>query len=319
MDRLLGTFLDYYNQQDFRVFQNAFALKLYGILETSYSNSDNEVKIVDDMCEAIKGEKFKNLKFYAEKIHGSRSYVKFYNQNKSTTTELADMVIISVATKQREIIYEKTAFIQNKKESSKNNWKIDQDQLYLLHNFPIFKGEKGIIRQNFDDNVVFQNHSETLGNYGLFKSPGEMILVNALSVFKLLRRDKILFSDLRKYLPTKNTNFSFPLVDYSSLDELLFGTTNNFPKYGFPFLNLPFLGNSIVSFNIYEFIRNWSLFNIGEVVSVADKVEDNDLCRFNRILLHNAGFSEFINLRTEIQDYNLEDNLAIMVAHLNLD
>jgi len=93
------------------------------------------------------------------------------------------MVIISVATKDREIVYEKTAFIQNKKEDSENVWKIDQDQLYLLHNFPTFKGEKGIFRKNFNDDVVFQHYSETLGNYGLFQSPGEMILTNAFTVF----------------------------------------------------------------------------------------------------------------------------------------
>ena len=129
MDRLLKTFSDYYNRQDFRTFQNNLARKVYETLGTSYSNSDGEVKIVTDMCNAINGETFGKLKLLATKIHGSRSFVEFHNQDKPTTKELADMVIISVATKDREIVYEKTAFIQNKKEDSENIWKIDQDQL----------------------------------------------------------------------------------------------------------------------------------------------------------------------------------------------
>jgi hypothetical protein len=319
MNQLLETFSDYYSQQDFRRFQNTLARKVYETLGTSYSNSNGEVKIVTDLCEVINDESFGKLKFYAKKIHGSRSFVEFHNQGKPTTKELADMVIISVATRDREIVYEKTAFIQNKKEDTVNSWKIDQDQLYLLHNFPTFKGERGIFRKNYSNEVIFQNHSETLGNYGLFKSPGEMILVNALTVFRLQQDDKISFSDVRKYSHTKNNNFSFPLVDFPFWDEMLYRYFKHFPKYGFPFLNLPFLGNSIVLFNIYEFIRNWSLFNIGEVVSVCDKVANYDLRDFNRILLRNAGLSDFINLKTENQEYKFDNNLAIMVAHINLD
>jgi hypothetical protein len=319
MNRLLETFSDYYSRQDFRSFQNSLAQKVYETLGTSYSNSDGEVKIVTDLCKAIQGETYGRLKFYAEKIHGSRSFVEFHNQDKPITKELADMVVISVATKDREIVYEKTAFIQNKKEDTESVWKIDQDQLYLLHNFPTFKGEKGIFRKNFGNEVIFQNHSETLGNYGLFQSPGEMILVNALTVFRLQQGDKISFSDVRKYSNTLNNVFSFPLIDYPFWDEMLYRYFKHFPKYGFPFLNLPFLGNSIVSFNIYEFIRNWSLFNIGEVVSVGDKVTNYDLRNFNRILLRNAGLSDFINLKTENQRYEFDNNLAILVAHINLD
>ena len=191
MNRLLETFSDYYNRQDFRAFQNSLARKVYETLGTSYSNSDGEVKIVTDMCNVIDRETFGKFRFYATKIHGSRSFVEFHNQDKPTTKELADMVIISVATKDNEIVYEKTAFIQNKKENAEHIWKIDQDQLYLLHNFPTFKGDKGIFKQKFANEVIFQNYSETLGNYGLFQSPDEMILVNALTVFRLQQGDKI--------------------------------------------------------------------------------------------------------------------------------
>lgn len=320
MDKLIRTFLDYYYRPDFRKFQNTFAQEVYESLGSSYSNSDSEVKIVTDMCSTINGKTFEKLKFYTKKIHGTRSYVEFHNQDKPTTKELADMVILSIATKDREIIYEKTAFVQNKKEYTESVWEIDQDQLYLLHNFPTFKGKKGIFKRNFSDEVVFQNHSETLGNYGLLQNPGEMILVNALTVYKLQQGDKIAHSDIKKFAHNSfqnNYSFQFPLIDHPFWDEILYRYNKYFVKYGLPFMNLPFLNNSIASFNIYEFIRNWSLFNIGDVVSAYGCIADKDLSTFNRILLREAGLSDIINTNIERQEF--ENNLTIIVAHINLD
>jgi hypothetical protein len=319
MNRLLETFADYYNRQDFRLFQNSLAQEVYNTLSTSYSNADGEVRIVTDLCKAVDGKSFRNLTFYAEKIHGSRSLVEFHNQAKSITTELADMVIISIATRNREIVYERTAFIQNKKEDRKNTWKIDQDQLYLLHNFPTFKGIRGIFSNSINREVAFQNMSKSLGNYGLFQNPGEMILVNASTVFRLQQDGKLSFSDLRKCSNTQSNSCSFPFADHLIWDKMLYRYYKNFPEYGFHFPYLPFLGNSIISFNIYEFIRNWSLFNIGEVVSVGSENSNDDLWHFNRALLRKAGLSDIINVQTENQQNEFDNDMAILVAHINLD
>jgi len=320
MYNLFKTISDYYNRQDFRIFQNCLAREIYDTLGTSYSNSDGEVKMVTNMCNTINGKNFEKLNFHALKIHGACSFVEFHNQDKPTTKELADMVIISIATKGRKIIYEKTAFIQNKKEDTENIWKIDQDQLYLLHNFPTFKGKKGIFKGSFCNEILFQNHSETLGNYGLFQKSGEMILVNALTVYKLQQGDKISFSDIRKYAHNNMPNNGFP-SPFSNLyyeDEEFF---IYFSRYGLPFLNLPFLNNYIISFNIYEFIRNWSFFNIGEVASDYGNVVDNDLLKFNQILLRKVGFNDFDFINNNIEGYKseFENNMTIMVVHLNLD
>jgi len=320
MNSLIRFFSDYYNHQDFRKFQNTLAREVYETLAKSYSNSDGEVKMVTDMCDAINGSAFRGLRFYANKIHGTRSFVEFYNQDKPTTKELADMVVISVATRDHEIVYEKVSFIQNKKEETENVWKIDQDQLYLLHNFPTFKGEKGLFKRNFRDEVVFLNNSETLGNYGLFQSPGEMILVNALTIYQLQQSNKISLSDIRKYAKnTNNSNSQFTLIDHPFWEEMAYRYLKHFPKYGSPFLNFPFLNNSFISFNIYDFIRNWSCFNIGDVASIEGKVIDNDLNKFSRILLAKTGLSEFTRYKNEIQEFDFENNIAIMVAHIDLD
>lgn len=318
MENLIRTISNYYNRTDFRKFQNNFAKEIYDSLATSYSNSYNEVKTVTEMCETINGKTFDGLKFYTKKIHGTRSFVEFYNQDKPVTTELADMVIISVATKNREIIYEKTAFVQNKKEDTIANWKIDQDQLHLLHNFPTFKGKKGIFKHNFSDEVAFLNHSNSLGNYGLFQSPGEMILLTALTVYKLQLDKKISLADIRKFPNySANNNSSFPFVDYQYFDEMFYRYLKHFPKYGFPLMDFPFLNNNSVSLNIIEFIRNWTLFNIGELVSVYGHIADNDLSILNRMLLREVGLSNVINLNVDGPE--LQNALVVVVAHLNLD
>jgi hypothetical protein len=320
MDRLIRFFSECYQDRNFRQFQNNLAREVYDTLANSYSRSANEVTIVTDLCKTINRQKFKSLRFFADKIHGSRSYVEFYNQDKPTTKELADMVIISVATRDKEIVYEKIAFVQNKKEKD-GIWEIDPDQLYLLHNFPTFKGTKGLFKRNFTGEIIFQNHSDGLGNYGLFQSPGEMMLTNASTVHRLQQNCKISQSDIRKYASDYNIGHSpwFPMFYHPFWKEMVCMDIKHFLKYGLPFLQFPFLGNSAVSFNIYEIIRNWSLFNIGEVVTIEGLSIDTDLKKFSRLLLRNTGASEYINLYGDNDQFEFDNNLAVLVSHVNLD
>lgn len=171
MNRLIRFFAERYNDRDFRGFQNDLAKKVYDSLALSYSKSANEVSMVTDLCKAIDREQYKGLQFFANKIHGARSYVEFYNRDKPTTKELADMVIISVATRDKGIVYEKLAFVQNKKETTDSVWEIDPDQLYLLHNFPTFKGAKGLFKHNFNGDIFFIITLALWGTTGYSKVP----------------------------------------------------------------------------------------------------------------------------------------------------
>ncbi|WP_042874417.1 hypothetical protein [Acinetobacter haemolyticus] len=320
MDRIYRTLSELYSSSDFRTFQNNFSKDVYEALANSYANSDGEVKIVTDMCNKINGKSYQKFQFHSKKIHGTRSYVEFCNKEKPVTKELADMVIISVATQGKDIVYEKIALIQNKKEDTECNWKIDQDQLYLLHNFPTFKGTKGIFKKNFQDEVIFLNNSQALGNYGLFQNPGEMVFLSALTVFKLQQGDKLSLNDIRKFGNShlhNNSAFQLPVIDHSFMEEMLYRYFKYFPKYGFPFGSLPFLNSSAISFNIHEFIRNWTLFNIGEVVSVNGSAMDDDLFKFSRLLLREAGLSNNMSLAIDGQEF--ENNVTVFVAHLSLD
>ena len=321
MRNLIQILSDYYYRTDFRNFQNTFSREIYDTLGFSYSRNDNEVSMVTEMCNSVNGKSFDKLKFYSKKIHGSRSYVEFFNRDKPVTTELADMVIISIATMNKNIVYEKIAFIQNKKANSNDIWDIDENQLYLLHNFPSFKGSKGIFKRNYKDEIIFLNNSQTLGNYGLFINHGEMILLNALTVFKLQQNNKLKYYDIRKspsQIHNNDFGITFPFIDHPFFDEKFHRFLKHFPKYGFPLTHMPFLNNHMVSLNIYEFIRNWTLFNIGEVASISGDIIDNNLSEFIRLLLKQLGLSNVINLNVEGED-NFNNDSAILVSHLILD
>ena len=321
MDRLYRTFADYYNRRDFRHFQNNLSKETYESLANSYSNSHNEVKTVTDMCDTLNGKSFEKLNFYSRKIHGTRSFVEFFNQDKPVTTEMADMAIICVATKDKNIVFEKITFVQNKKEDTVNNWKIDQDQLYLLRNFPTITGKKGLFKKNYKDEIVFLNHSENLGTYGLFKSSGEMLLANAKTIYGLQNENKISFNDLKNHIDTVNekTSNHFPFFgfDHPFWEDMIYRMFKHFPKYGLPLFDLPFLNNNSSSLNIYDFIRNWTLFSIGEVCKVGGNIIDNDLSVITSVLLKEAGLGDIMNIESEQNAF--ENNIVLLIAHLNLD
>lgn len=316
MEELLRIFSEYYRQMEFKKFQNYLAKKIYDSLKKSYSKPkpDDEVKIVTNMCGAINGEGYGKFRFYANKIHGSRSCVEFYNKNKLAKKELADMVILSIATKKKEIIFGKIAFIQNKKEKE-NVWEIDQDQLYLLQNFPTLKGKTGILKGFYGtDEVIFSNQSNTLGNYGLFQNPGEMILINALNVFNCQKNNKISFDDLKQY--ADHNNIIVPFCDYYFWRKMMYGFLRDYPEYYLSFFNLPFLNNIAVSYNIYEVIRNWSLFNIGEVITANNEY----LFNFSKLLMKYILPDNAVNLSfSNVERYPDFTNAVIFVNHLNLD
>ena len=123
----------------FRLEQNEIAKNAYGTLVDAYKRRDCEVAMVTKLCDELNGKNCGMAKIYAKKVHGNASKVSFCNGSRETTKELADMAVITIATHDRDVVFEKIAFIQNKKESSRGKWKIDQDQLYLLTNFPTFE------------------------------------------------------------------------------------------------------------------------------------------------------------------------------------
>jgi hypothetical protein len=325
VENFLRGYLRLMDNLNFRNFQNDLSQKVYDTLAQGYNTHSNEVALVGRMVEAINKENYSMLKFYADKIHGPRSYVEFNYRDKPTTKEIADMVILSVASYKRERVYQKITFIQNKVDSGKK-WSIDDEQLFLLKNFPKFSGNKGIFKSFSNKEMVFLNHSRCLGSFGLFMNPGEMIFMSAPLLSELKNEKSITLDDIK--VPETETNrgnqhFLSPfLFDHPFFDEMLHYMSKSLRRYAFsPFMaggSFPFLNNSVFSRDIYDFIRNWSQFNIGEPTYAFGNVLNSDLDRFSSFLLRYIGLGEYVDL----PDYNIEgkfhNEMAIFAMHIDL-
>lgn len=326
MERLFRKLAECLNDNEFKKFKSDFSHKLYDCLSSGYAENDNEVALVTKMSESINKTKYKDFSFYAEKIHGSRSYVEFNYRDKPTTKELADMVIISTVSQGRERIFQKIAFIQNKKDTN-NSWQIDLEQLFLLKNFPTITGKKGIFNKAPNKEVIFQNYSKTLGNYGLFINPGEMMLVAANIVDSLKDNNKICVNDFKNINQTINNNQSFsPFTAFDFhhpfMDEFFHHYFKYFHRYGFipPFGNsLPFLNNSFISRDIFEFIDNWSFFNIGEPTLVNGNIINENLHSLSNALIRSSGLNEYINLGDDNTQFTINSNLIVSLMNLQIE
>ncbi len=324
MERLFRKLIDYLSDNEFKKFKSGFSHKLYDCLSSGYAENDNEVSLVTKLSETINKTKYENFSFYAEKIHGSRSYVEFNYRDKPTTKELADMVIISSVSQGRDRIFQKIAFIQNKKDTN-CNWQIDPEQLFLLKNFPTITGKKGIFTKSPEKEIIFHNYSKTLGNYGLFMNPGEMILAAASIVDSQKDNNKICLNDFKNIGFANNTNqafLPFLLFDYHPfIDKLLHSYFRYFhhngiiPSFG---NSMPFLNNSMLSRDLFEFIDNWTFFNIGEPTIVNGNIVNNNLHSLSNALLRASGLSEYINLGDDNTQFTVSNNLIVSLMNLQI-
>jgi len=114
VENFLRGYLRLMDNLDFRSFQNELSQKVYDTLAQGYNIHANEVALVGRLVEAINKADYNMLRFYADKIHGPKSYVEFNFRDKPTMKEIADMVIMSVASYKRERVYQKITFIQTK-------------------------------------------------------------------------------------------------------------------------------------------------------------------------------------------------------------
>lgn len=292
-----------------RRFQNEVAQDVYECLANSMADRANEVTIVTKLTEVMNNQSYGPFHFYSEKIHGSRSNVEFNFRHKAIKKELADMVVISVVSLGRERVHEKISFIQNKV-GSKESWKIDNEQLFLLKNFPTFHGKKGIFKTSTDNDIVFINHSRCLGAYGLFFPPGEMLFISAY-----------LLSQLCKKATVKNATVSVEQL-IEAVSDTEFYYLSQWHRYsdatGHPWS--PVAGNSYMSRDIHEFIRNWTHFNIGEPTIETGSIVNSALADFSTILLRRVGMAEYLDLGDTGDDAvaQFNFNLAVFVMHIDL-
>lgn len=331
MERIFRFFLELLDENGFISFQNELAQSMYNALGEGYLKKENEVSLVTRLVDAINGMRYKHFKIFSHKIHGARSYVEFNYQDKPTTKELADMVVISLVTNKRERILQRVSFIQNKVSHS-NSWSIDEEQLFLLKNFPPFSGDRGIFAGHKE--VLFKNHSKCLGSFGLFNSPGEMIFISAplISEFK---RGKMSIStkDISYSGPSTNIHgthnqLSMPdmkFFDPFFLEEFFHYMRKYLGKYPFPFplfgasSNFPCFRNEIFTRDLYDFSKNWTQINIGEYSYAFGKKISPALDSFTNFLLRSTGIEEYVDLPIDEHLSNLKPNNEIGVFAMHTD
>ena len=212
MHKLIENHISLLQDPNFLRFRNELSRDVYEALGRGYAGSDNEVGLVTKMVEAINGKRYKNINIVSQKIHGAKSYVQFGYRGSPVVKELGDMLVISVVSKGRKRLLQKLCIIQNKV-LRKGITKIDEEQIFLLKNFPPFSATQGIYVGQSD--VMMFNHSKCLGAYMFFDWPGEASYLTAKYLFQVLggktgfKRD--LFAHLSPSEQDKtNIGFGFP-------------------------------------------------------------------------------------------------------------
>lgn len=335
MRQLFRTIDGLSSDESFQAFQNSLVAKFYDELGRGYSQGDNEVALVHRLVEAANGESYGPLRLYGSMLHGTRSYVEFNYLDKPVTKELGDMALIMVVTAGHQRLLQRVTIIQNKKSSGKS-WSIDQEQLFLLKNFPPFAGNKGIFQGVRD--LAFRNTSGCLGSYGLLASPGEMIFIAAPLVSEMQRGKKsVSLSDISVLSQVNSVasadggwgGWSWPGAIGMDPEEWYFVVREVLHRFGpeWPMFNvLPqaakgFLGNIRFGRDLYDLTRDFTQISIGEVCFAGQRLVNANVDGFANLLLRAAGFGEIFEggFDNVFGDMRFEGQMGVIVAHLNVE
>lgn len=313
---------------DFTRFQNDSSHDFYQALGQGYSCNDNEVALVQRLVDAANGKAYGPVQLHANMLHGTRSYVEFNYMGKPVTKELGDMAIISVVTRGSERLFQRLCIIQNKKTNGKS-WSIDQEQLFLLKNFPPFSGDKGIFKHCRD--VLFRNSSGCLGAFGLLNSPGEMLFLSAPLLSELQGGKKsISMSDISVPMDLFNESRNgggagIPFLSGMHPKEWFYfleKTVHNYVSpFGFPgVFGCRFLGDCRFSRDIHDWTRNWTQLNIGEITYAYDTVTNVSVDAFANALMQSAGFGEMFDIPSSKQfgEVHFEHQMAVFAMRFDV-
>jgi len=327
LDRILALSTD----QGFLHFQHDLSRRIYDALGQGYVGHENEVALIKRMVDAVNGQSYRGVRVFATIIHGPRSYVEFNFMDKPVTKELGDMTIVTLVTDGSNRLVQKACVIQNKKDRD-GHWEIDEEQLYLLKNFPPFSGSKGIFKRCKD--LAFRNSSGCLGCYGLFHPPGEMIFTSAPALTEMLRGKKSMSHADIGLTPGANGAGSggtglpmpwWPGLPWHHPKEMYMMLEELACHYGYPMLpGIPlngFFGCSTFARDIHDFTRNWTQLSIGEPTTVSGRVLNPAADAFSNFVLRSAGFG---NLGIELPtgdffgDQEFEGHMAVMLMHVDV-
>jgi len=304
--------------------QHDIANCMRSVIRDGFANGSREEVIVEKLVNSVKKINSFPIQLSSEFIHGHRSMVKYDFGGLEPQCELGDMFIISVLTYNRKRIFQRISFIQNKmalksrlttKECSPK-WKIDHTQLYLLKHFPPMEGTSGLFK---NCKIVLANTSRCLGSYGLLHAPDQMVFASAPLVSDLLFGNKIItskqFSDItarmNMYCCSSVHESTWPLffshihpMDFMELTHMIH---NFWRSHGYPWYPMPnsFVMNNHLSCDILDFVKNWTLLNIGEPTYFGETVVNPELDTIGNAMLRRVGMSDLFELP---HDDNMNNN-----------
>jgi len=320
-----------YGDDNFLDWQNEVTQSLYEALGQGYSTGDNEVGLVERLVDTANGQSYGPMRISASMLHGSRSYVEFRYMDKPTTKELGDMAIVSLVTRNGARLLQRMMVIQNKKARGES-WSIDQEQLFLLKNFPTLTGNKGVLRRCGD--LSFWNRSGCLGAFGLLREPGEMLLASAFLVSELMYGKKSLSSDKLAVLDQVFSSFDRGMYSPLGLPlwigdpEMLLDVIHHLHHrleriWGYPFTALcpEFPRNVMFTRDLHDFTRAWTLFSLGEFTCVDTRVVNPKADGFANLLLRKAKLAEDVDLPRDefFSEADFGGQMAVLAAHFRIE
>jgi len=324
MDKLIRKFNELNSDPAFLRFQQQLIADVYAQLSQGYSVGEDEIQLVTRIADTLREKSFKRLKIHCKKIHGSTSDVSFIFRDEPTSRELGDLILITVISDGRRRLLQKLCIIQNKV-LRKGQAQIDLKQLFLLKNFPLFSGNRGLFRGAKD--VMFLNRQQCLGAYGFFDSPGELILVNA-GILNNLIAGTSTFN--RKQLGSLSQGlngadegdvFGFQgipaFLDPMMMEEIFhYWYKRRFP---IPFYGslAPFSSSRRTLYDLHDVVRAWMSLRLGELVYVLDQQVDVEADNFVTTILRSIGFGEIVDIDGNVEG-EFNSAATVMVAHVDV-
>lgn len=306
-------------------FQHGAIADAYDQLAQGYSQAEGEVAMVTRLGETLGGRSYKGLRLHFKKIHGSKSYVSFTFRDKPTTKELGDLAMITVVSNRRRRLLQKLCIVQNKVLRA-DKAEIDPEQLFLLKNFPLFSGSRGLFRGATD--VMFLNREKCLGAYGFFVNPGEMLHINAGVLSDALAGSTVFSRSgtggWANGDPEHNEHGQpspFPLAwwEHPAVYEEF---VHRWLRRGLPLPFgsdcAPFASSRRTRHDLHDFVRAWADLRVGELVYSVDRAVDLDAEKFSTAILRQIGFGEHVDLEGDNLEGKLSAALLVMVAHLDV-
>jgi hypothetical protein len=230
-------------------------------------------------------------------------------------------VFITVVTIHRRPVLQRICFVSHKKGRGpgrlvRHRWHIDPKQLYLLTNFPEISGEKGILAGK--ENVRFMDIGKSLGAYGLFRKPGEMIFLSASVVSEMVRGCRAATPALKEEELTPGCSVRCLARDPLRRLRCLAHRRDLPLRRLCPCLgcSLPFLGNATFIPGLRDLVWNWTLCNIGEYCFAGESVIDDSLHALANALVAETGAGDAVDTDHERTDLDL--GIAVFVAHVEV-